>query len=501
MPLNKILILITFALTTSLPTSRAHAQDPQAFESAVWLLKKTTLIHRDGKHNFLLRALRQLRDPQLKPLFSDLTQRPTPVLQIHGILGLGEIDSPPNIDLAHVANITDTTTQIQLLSTALSNKLLSDQQAQELLAWPSLEVGVKIIIATHLIQNDALLDTAILDQAMASTTPAIAATAALLSLQLGDTAALQILNDTHKLPLAERTPLYAALLKTAIRYDLHAIGPWALNLADNPDTDPDTATLALQTALDGDAPHATDTWIKFYNATQSVAQQTRLALLALELHPNVDPLAFQLMRQSETQVIRQVGHAGQLLNAHQDATQAILDLLLLNNVLASQWVSLYANDHPIDQTRRLLVGIILAAQGEPNPPRFRDQRLINTVLAAKSIVEKEPDPKPIIQNLLAQAQPLTQEAVIMGLIRADRPQPQTLLEGFTDFKSSQGASMATILRTRYSSTATLDDIKTLSLIVRGGSGLEDTLRVQASWIYLKLTNQQAIASAQILSNQ
>ncbi|MHC4994771.1 MAG: hypothetical protein ACYTGQ_06905 [Planctomycetota bacterium] len=492
-------ILTALLCATTFHAPPARAQDQQAFDSAVWLLKKSTLIHRDGKHNFLLRALRQMRDPNLKPLFSDLVQRPTPVLQIHGVLGLGEISEAGLIDLAHVANLQDTPTQLQLITSALSNKLLSDEQAQQLLTWPSLDIGIKIIIATHLIQNDALLDTTVLDEAMASPQPAIAATAALLSLQLGDEAAGQLLDETHKLEKSQRHTFQTALLKTAIRYDLHAIGPWALNLVDAADNKPELVNLALQTAIDADAPHATDTWVRLFNATDSVAEQTRLALLALELHQNVKPVAFQLMRQSGTDVIQQAGLVAQLLATGQNATEPILDLLGLNNVLASQWVSLYANTQSIDVSQRLLVGIVLAAEGDGNPARFRDQRLINTVLATKSIVEKEPDPKPIVQNLLNHVPELTQEAVIMGLIRAEHPQPQSLLEGFDNFKSSQAKAMATILRARYNTAVSLDELKTLSLIVRGGAGLEDTLRVQASWIYLKATNQQTIASAQILS--
>ena len=51
--------LVAAALLVCLAGGQASAKDETA-ESAVWLLKKATLVHRDGMHNVLLRALRQL---------------------------------------------------------------------------------------------------------------------------------------------------------------------------------------------------------------------------------------------------------------------------------------------------------------------------------------------------------------------------------------------------------------------------------------------------------
>ena len=58
--MKRILCLMFAAVCLSVLPAASRAAD-ETGDSAVWLLKKSTLVHRDGMHNVLLRALRQLR--------------------------------------------------------------------------------------------------------------------------------------------------------------------------------------------------------------------------------------------------------------------------------------------------------------------------------------------------------------------------------------------------------------------------------------------------------
>jgi len=136
--LRSICILLTILITA------APARADETAESAVWLLSKCTLVHRTGQHHVMLKALRQMDDPTLKPLFSYLVQRRHPVLRIHGILGLGEIAPDNTIDLALVADLKDARTQEELIHTATGSNLITVEQLKQLYTWPGLDDRVKV---------------------------------------------------------------------------------------------------------------------------------------------------------------------------------------------------------------------------------------------------------------------------------------------------------------------------------------------------------------------
>src|SRR5688572_28017298 len=96
--------LIIIVLTTSLVAAEASRE---TVESAGWLLQKATLAQRDGRHNLLLRALRQLRDPKLEPFFAGLVEHEQPTMKYHALLGLAEMSSQRKLDLALFGEIKD----------------------------------------------------------------------------------------------------------------------------------------------------------------------------------------------------------------------------------------------------------------------------------------------------------------------------------------------------------------------------------------------------------
>ena len=79
-------ILVGPSLSLAEPTD--HAQN---VEGAKVLLSTAMFAHRDNRHILLLRSLRQLRDPELNPLFAKLRTSNQPSLQLHGILAQAEL--------------------------------------------------------------------------------------------------------------------------------------------------------------------------------------------------------------------------------------------------------------------------------------------------------------------------------------------------------------------------------------------------------------------------
>jgi hypothetical protein len=475
----------------------AVAQSDQTTERAVWLLQKSTLVHADGMHNVLLRSLRQMQDPSLKPLFSALVQKHHPVLKIHGILGLAEISTPKKIDLALVADLKDPATQAQLVSSAMEADLLDTAQAKQLATWPGLDPAVKVIVAARLVADKALDNPKLLDDALAAENPALKGMAALLKLQLGDPKAMALLNELDASTQPNRDDVRKMLLGTAVRYKFDAVAPWALKIANEPSKDKQLTFIALRTALMFKAPEASDLWLRHFDSATDAAERIRLAMLGLDLAEKIAPKGLEPLAADKDELVQQMGVVAKLIAAHQPPQAAILKLVEQNNIMASKWALDWASDRPIEEATPVLLGLILTAEGEPNPVRFRAQRLESAVLATEMISEKAADAKAVLGSILSQAPQLTQEAMLMGLIRSTGPRPEACVEGVT-LKSDTAEALALLLQAKHSPKLTPDQLDKLSLIVRGGAGLQDPLRVQAAWVYLRIVNQEKVALASVL---
>lgn len=491
-------ITMSWLLIAALAASTAFAAADESVESASWLLRKATLVHQSGLHNILLRSLRQMNDPSLKPLFSNLVSKKHPTLRIHGILGLGELENPPQIDLALVMDTKDVPTQAQLVSTAMEAKLLTIDQAKQMVGWPGLDLSVKVIVASWLVGDKALPDGPMLDEAMASDKLPIKSLAALLKAQKGDPKGMQVLSQLDASGDANRDDIRSMLLQTAIRYKLDAVAPWALKIAADPASSQPLVFLSLRAALMFKAPQAPATWTQRFESSSSPAERIRLAILALDLADRFPASAFSTIAKDDQQVVKQIAVTGTVVNSGKAADDQMLKLIDLNNVLASQWAIQDALEKPIDKSKPILIGIIRSAESDNKDIRSKAQRLENAVIAAQELAEKAPDAKAIFDDLLQSVPALTQEAMLMGLIRSKLKQPQTLIQG-RQWQSDVAQSLDLLIRLKGGAVPTDAEMQKLQLMVRGGAGLQDPLRIQAAWIYLKLTKQEQFVLTSVLS--
>jgi hypothetical protein len=484
-------------LCLALMPALARGADETA-DQATWLLKKATLIHQNAFQNVLLRALRQMRDPQLDPLFSDLVQRRHPAMKIHGILGLAEISPNRRIDLALLADIEDRGTQALLVSAAMDADLFTLDDARQLIAWPGLDTEVKVLVAAQLISEGQTVDQAVLDEAMDRDNLALRSMAALLALQAGNDEAMTILQELNTTQSPRRDGVRAMIIQTAIRYEFDRLAPWALQIVDEPEVDEALAYQALRAAMQFGAEGAVERWMHRYDAATGEADRIRLSVLALDLADQLDPRVFEPLQRDSSQFIQLVGQAGAALASGQPATNHIIALIDQNNVLASRWALHRASELEAEQSAPLLEAMILASASGPD--RFRAQRLEHAVMAAQELFEKGGN-EDRLRELLGKVPALTCEAMLMGLIRSSHGDPSRIIEPIEDWPSKTAESMALLLKLKHmdpQQTLASEQLRRLSLMVRGGGGVEDPLRIQAAWVYLKRTNQDRIALATVL---
>ncbi len=489
---------IVLSLAALVLFSGALRAEDQTAEQAIWLLKKATLIHRDGSHNLLLRSLRQMRDPQLEPLFSDLVQRRFPTMKVHGVLGLAEISPKQRLDLALLADIEQLMTQAQLVSAALDAEMLNIDDCRQIINWPGLDPSVKVIVAAKLIGEGEKFEPKLLDEAQTSDNLGLSSMATLMKLQLGDAAMNKPLAELNQSDAPNRDQVRLLLLHTAMRYKFDTIGPWALRMLDEPDLDRALSYRALRTVLMFQPAQAASHLVRRFEATDNPAERIRLSIMALDDAAKLEPGVFQPMLQCDQKLVQQVARVGAALASKRPAHDPIVQLIGRYNVLGSRWAFKYADDLPAEQAGPIYIELIRSA--EKSPSHFRPQAMELVVMAAQKLYESG-SATSTLRELFGSVDPLSREAMLMGLIRTHEGDPTKVIAGMQDWNSEFAGSLALLLRAKHGQTLDDKQMEQLSTMVRGGiRDLQDPLRIQAAWIYLKLTRQDRVALASVLGS-
>jgi len=476
-------------------------------DAAVLLLTQSTQVDRRGTHNLLLKAIRHLSDPAAKPLFEYLADATHPGLKIHGILGLAEVGDDRRVDLSRIAQIQDPLVQSTIITAAMDAQLLDHDQAKQMLTWDGLAEEVKVLVAIRLIEAGEFDDTAVLHNALTGAKKlGGTALAAMLLVQLDDPAGLEHLRgvvDSSEDP--QRDTVRGMLLQTALKHEFNRIAPWALEIAKNPDTDPVLALLAMRTALRFGQPGAVDLWQTHYAmAVDSPAGRIRLALTALYLAPWMDAGLFEMIRQDTDPMLAAIGEAGaQIATGSDGAGDAAAALLEFGHPMINAWALTYAADHASDfDAQIILLGLVLAY--EHSPQRGKARRLDEAVRAAEALYERSPDAAvTLLRPMLADSatDKLVVQAILLGLIRSREVGAYDVVAGIdAQLNSLDAQGLALLLRARTDKPMDEKQMRDLSMYARGGGRLEDSLRIQAAWLYLKRIGRADEALGRVLGN-
>ena len=493
-------MLLSIILLLPAPAALAQGakRDQATFDSAVFLLSQSVRVQRDNSHTRLLSALRQLADPGLAPLFNHLIATEEPRLQIHGLLGLAEAHPQRKLDLVRLAQIDDETVQRLAVSAAMTFELLDIEQARQIVNWEDMSNDVKLVVAAKLVEQGAFDKLDILHEAAKSDRLAKQALANLLLLQLGHADAMAPLERILSSTAPDRDEAIVMLLQTAVSFEFDRIAPWALRLARDERADPDLALSALSVAMRFRERGAVELWRQQLQSTTDVARRARLALAALRISPWVDAGIFDALVGDADPYIAQLGKAGRAIAQGRDIVEPVITLVNMGQPVTNQWVLRYAKLYAAeDDAKEILRGLILAY--DDGHPRLREQRLYAAVEATQVLFDRSPPAaalviRPILEN--PKADNALVEGILLGLVRTNAPEPQRVIEGLSPFKTADARRLALLLRARHGEP--LDDVQVddLARMVRGGGVARESLRVQAAWVWLKLTGQTNNALAE-----
>ncbi|MCC6581499.1 MAG: hypothetical protein IT440_13770 [Phycisphaeraceae bacterium] len=488
-------------------TSLAHgAGDPDrnaTTSTATYLLRSSLQVYPDGRQIRLLRALRQLHDPDLTPLFSELVQSRHPAMKIHGMLGLAEIDPSNRLDLVRVAAINEPAIQAQILSTALEYKLFDKKQAAEVVDWPGVEGSVKLMACGPLVEDGSLKRTDFLEEAIKSDNLARKSLAQVYMVQLGHEQVLKDLETLSQSTDSHRDDIQEILLLTVVRYNLKKLSGWAQQVAESPDVSMRLRLLAVKVGLRFGNPKAMAMWQKMYAASTDLAAKTRLALLALREARFAGPGLAEPLMKEEVPLLHRIGVACQALTTQQNIAESVVALVDLNppHAVVNSWVLHYAEDEATDDdARAILLALVLAYKDErrENPAQLLD----DATSAVQILSDRFPDDarkllQPILSDDAASDNLVT--GILLGLIRSTSAKAHDVILGLKPPEQNTARQLALLLKAKHNHPLTRNELDDLALLVRGGGVQDDSIRIQAAWTYLKLTHQTDTALAQALA--
>ncbi len=491
------LILVGASFLTAAPVRAADAQ-AATVESATYLLQRAT-SGQDSSSYMMLLALRQLHDPALAPLFTALTRSDNPGLEVHGFLGMADCAAKPALDLAYLATVKDARLQAEMISAAMDNDLLTLDQAQQAISWPDLDMTVRLLVATRLLQKHQFKDLDLLHKAVASDNLGRQALGALMLTQLGQPEGPGLLAKINQSKDPRRDQVCDMALNVISKFEFAKCAPWALAVVTDKGTSTRTSLAGLQVALRFKVPGAEALFHREILSTTDGAQRIRLALVALGLSPWMDAAFYQPLTASADPLIHQMGLAGAAVAAKQDIAANVIALVRIQHPLATDWALHYARqDAPLPDAVRIFEAVV---QNYSGPQRNRAQRLDDVVAATQMMMDRDAaQSAPYLKAILAgaPADPLWLQAILLGLMRAKGSAALSALPDKFGSEDPDVRRLGVLLLARHGRPLTASQLDDLSLLVRGGSDLPDFLRVQAAWIYLKRIDRNQAVLAKLI---
>jgi hypothetical protein len=495
--LNIVVVNIVIAITANAFASTTADRTNAALKQ----LQTATSNQRSGQHLLNLKALRSLRDTDLRPFFSQFTQHTDWHVQVHAVLGIAELSEEQSIDPWLVQQLAPTARKY-LIAEALADGLIKKEQMQTLLKWPPLEATPKLLLLTDLQaleDENTPLDLKMVNELSNSTDLSVSMFASLLSENKNN-----IDRTTKQLRRATASDRDNSLQRTMqfIRqYHFTSATPWLVSLLEDGVVvlTPIQRYWTLDTLLSIDQTVGLEIWDREIVANPSRLDQVRYLLILLEsgISPTTK-IQKRLHIDLEDPLLGNMIMAGIINGLKIESTQKEIDAL----------IALVKQGHraSIDWAFRLAKGVLT---NEQSLPFYESLSIIETDANPR---RKEVAFRAFIR--LIEIAPKNAWAILEDA-KDDSEQQELLLLAMLQLANEDATEQAAKLRrigvnkadvltlllvARTSSPLQKKDQEYLGIIAAGGGHLSPALETQAAWLYLKRMGLADKALAAVSSN-
>jgi len=447
-----------------------------------------------------LAALRELRDPALRPLFSQLAAGPFPEQRWHGTLGRAELEVPPTLDPFLLAKLPTPEEQLVVVEAAWREGLLTIDGVRDLLARNDLAVPVEVFLRLADASTGAPTDAKRIAE-LSATSPLGPGTRARLSLLVlqgdrepgaplpeglaslltsGDLESLHtltgVLDDAAQLSLQGALPLAEAAL-AALK------------------SEPLVRAAALRTVLAIEPARAETEWIDaFDERVYGFAERLRLALIAVR-EPDVPESALERLSASEEPLIAAIGDTA--LGLRRGEVDAAVRLVNMRYLQALAWLVERARDMESTDAERTLLAVIDLATDTPNGNWEQTEQIIR---AAEALAARNPESfLARMRRAVEAGDRRTEQVMLLGALRPAGESVCTMALGAAS-ADPECQALAMLAAARATDGASSPELVERLQAVAGGEGaLHAARRVQAAWLALRLTGDERLALARILA--
>ena len=441
-----------------------------------------------------LAALRELRDPALRPLFSQLAAGPLAEQRWHGTLGRAELETPPTLDPFLLAKLPTPEEQLVVVEAAWREGLLTIEGVRDLLARNDLAVPVEVFLRLADASRGTPTDRARIQELSAKSPlgPRTRARLSLLALEGAGGTGAPLPEDLGSMlnsgDLESLSGLTAAL-DDAAQFPLRGALPLAEAALVSMRSEPLVRAAALRTVLAIDPARAEAEWIAaFDEPTYGFAERLRLALIAVH-EPDAPQAMLDRMVASEEPLIASIGEAA--LGLQRGEVDAALRLVSSRYLQALVWlVGRSEQMVSADAETTLLAVIDLAAETPGSNWELTEQ----IIRAAEALAKRNPELFLSRMRRAVEADDRrTEQVMLLGALRPSGMGvcPLTLGAASVD---PECQALAMIAAARATDGAGAPELVERLQAVAGGEGA-----LHAARLALRLTGDERLALARILA--
>lgn len=490
--------------------SAARAQEPVDLEAgAIRQLRKATVYRANGLHHSLLLALRDLRDPTMQPLFQSLVQADHWSIQLDAILGLAELSAEGRVDPWLLAKLRSDRDRADGVRVALELGLLQRPDIEKILGWDDLASVARVVLLAEYRRLGGTPDPSMLARLAANPDPPVAGLAACLLAEGSPTPSGTAGSEAAPATPPDRTALdaFAKMLDTlspedrdaaieevanaARRYQLPSAIALLAPRVDGSNDSPGPQESVVGLALALDAKRGLVLWKTGLGKEPSQSKRVRYGLILLLNATRVPADSFDALlppkgkgasaESARDPLLAAMVAAGKALASGREPAKALTALYDMGHRRCCRWVLGAADELDTEGAKTIYLHVI----DRLDIPKERTaDALVDAIEASARLIER--DPEALRARLLStQDDGPKQEAMLLGLANSRSPAAATAAESTTRLGAGRADTLALVVLARHRDTLTADELRQLGLVAGGGGQIDESLRAQAAWLYLR----------------
>ena len=501
-----------------------HAQYKAAapWDAAIRELRVATSVAPDGSHHPRLVALRQLRDPTLKPLFQSLVQGSHWTIQIDGILGLAELDPKGMVDPFLLGQLKGENDRSTAIGAACGLDMVGVEQAQAMLGWDDLSPRDRILLLAELFRRGGTPDVERIKTLVEHRNDEVSGVATLLLATIAkDPAPVEKFRTRFgALQPRDRGLVLGSLADAAARFRLTGGSAFLHGSLQDATLAAEAKFAAIASLLQVEPALGYADWKQAVEGDPSQASRVRLALLILASEQDMSGKSAGESGASAVRVPKDAGAplrqlaAGETLEPLLAKLADAIDALGGGADATKAFPALVQTRHraalnaTLDAVKRLgsdaqratyeAFADLITGEDRSTLPNAVGQLAVDAVSRLGAL-----DPAAVGVRLeKASAHDAEdarlQELLLLALLQTNTKEAATVAMKARPNVSRRGAAMALLLHARFAERLERSDVDELGVIASGGWSLDPGLEIQAAWLYARHSGRADEAIATIL---